>query len=308
MRRIVLAGLLLIALAEAAEAQRVGVTAAVNPRAISYPPGSTQRELLLGSDVIFKQRLSTHDDGLAQLLFVDRSMLTIGRNADVLIDEFVFDPATSAGKLTATVTRGIGRYVGGVLSKTPGQVTFTTPAATIGVRGGVVLFKVDEDGTTTVAMVHGREVRVTTPQGVREIYRNDYGVTVDRAGAFLDGGPRPISRELQSSMTEALESHTTRASGSDASLGEREVGTAVSRATAAAQAAEAARQARVRALPPPAPAALPPLPALAPPVVAPIVAPPPPKVDAPAPPKVYKHKVKPKHHGPPPWKKGERGR
>jgi hypothetical protein len=284
MVRVVLAGVLLVALGQAAEAQRVGVTAAVNPRAISQPPGATERELLLGSDVIFNQRLSTHEDGLAQLLFVDRSMLTIGRNADVVIDAFVYDPATSTGKMTATITRGVGRYVGGALSKSSGQVTLRTPTATIGVRGGVVLFKVDDDGSTTVAMVHGREVQIATPAGVRQIFRNDYGVTVDRSGAFVGGGPSPVSRELQSSITDALESQTKRASGSDASLGERQLESGAARASIGAQIGDAARQARASL----------PLPAAAPP-------PPPPR--APAPAVVERPRIKPPPPPCPPYKR-----
>jgi hypothetical protein len=73
--------------------QRVGVNAAVNPEATGTPPSARPRRLVLGQEVVFNERITTGSEGQTQVLFVDQSTMTVGPNSDLLIDEFVFDPA-----------------------------------------------------------------------------------------------------------------------------------------------------------------------------------------------------------------------
>jgi len=69
--------------------------------------------------------------------------MMIGPNSDLVIDRFVYDPATGTGQLAMTATKGVMRYVGGRLSKLENAVTIHTSTATIGVRGGIVLVRAD---------------------------------------------------------------------------------------------------------------------------------------------------------------------
>ena len=96
---------------------RVGVTSAVNPAAAGTPPGAASRQLTVGSDIIFRERVVTTTDGQAQILFLDQSSLLIGPNSTVVIDEFVYDPATNKGNIAATLTQGSFRYIGGKLEQ-----------------------------------------------------------------------------------------------------------------------------------------------------------------------------------------------
>ena len=75
-----------------AAGETVGVTAAVNPDATGQLPNEPLRELLVGHDLIRNERIKTASIGQAQLLFTDQSTLTVARNSEILIDEFVFDP------------------------------------------------------------------------------------------------------------------------------------------------------------------------------------------------------------------------
>jgi hypothetical protein len=134
---------------------RVGVTGAVNPSASGTPPGAGSRQLTVGSDIEFRERLITTTDGQAQILFLDQSSLLIGPNSTVVIDEFVYDPATNKGNMAATLTQGSFRYIGGKLSK-QGNATLKTPVATLGIRGSDVT--VDYDAITAkmnVITTHG---------------------------------------------------------------------------------------------------------------------------------------------------------
>src|SRR5580693_5439560 len=72
--------------------QRIGVNSAVNPEATGISPGTPLRRLVLGQDVVFNERITTGAEGQTQVLFVDQSTMSVGPNADMLIDQFVYDP------------------------------------------------------------------------------------------------------------------------------------------------------------------------------------------------------------------------
>lgn len=123
--------------------QRVGIAAAVNPATNGTPPGGAGRVIVIGSKMLQDERIVTSDEGRTQLLFLDGSALTIGPNSELVLDEFVYDPNAKKGKLAFSATKGLFRFVGGKISKTT-PVTFTTPTAVIGIRGGIGIITVRE--------------------------------------------------------------------------------------------------------------------------------------------------------------------
>jgi hypothetical protein len=131
-------------LATAAGLGSMIVAAAANPQGDSAISDRSNRELLVAHDAMRDQRIDTTDRGQVQLLFTDQSSLSIAPDSDVVINDFRFDPQTQIGSLTATVTTGLLRYVGGQISKKT-DVAFYTPGATVSVRGGIVLIKTERD-------------------------------------------------------------------------------------------------------------------------------------------------------------------
>ena len=130
---IVLAGATLAA--PPCAAQEVGTATAVNPQSESTPPGGETRTLRVGEHVVRKERIQTTPTGTAQLLFTDKSTLSVGPNSNIVIDEYVYNPNDRSGHMAASLSKGVLRYVGGELSHA-GQATITTPVAVIGIRGG----------------------------------------------------------------------------------------------------------------------------------------------------------------------------
>src|SRR6266436_2990622 len=164
--------------------QRVGVSGAVNPDATGIPPSAAPRRLVLGQEIVFNERVTTGSSGQTQILFIDQSTMSVGPSSDMVIDEFVYDPAAGTGKLAASLTRGVFRFVGGKRSKQDNAVTMRTPAATIGIRGGCILAKQLPEGHLDVIFVCGREATVTGLDGTRQtVTRPGFQVTVDRVGA-----------------------------------------------------------------------------------------------------------------------------
>jgi trimeric autotransporter adhesin len=164
--------------------QRIGVSGAVNPHATGISPGAVPRRLVLGQEVVFNERITTNAAGQTQVLFLDQSTMTVGPNSDMVIDEFVYDPAAGTGKLAASLTRGVFRYVGGKLSKQDNAVTMQTPSATIGIRGGLILIDLALDGTLQVIFGYGAGVTITGLNGIAQtITRPGFQVTVAGRGA-----------------------------------------------------------------------------------------------------------------------------
>ena len=93
------------ALIPAAEAQNSGRVGAVNLDATGTPPGAGTRTLTIGTNVIYKERVQTSAQGSTQIMFPDTSTLNVGRNSNIVIDEYVYDPAAGTGKMVATVSK-----------------------------------------------------------------------------------------------------------------------------------------------------------------------------------------------------------
>jgi len=180
----------------------VGVTAAVNPQATGTPPQRATRTLNVGLEMFRNERVVTGPEGKTQLQFVDGSALTVGPNSDLVLDEFVYDPATGTGKLAMTATRGVFRLVGGKISKSE-PITLKTPTATLGIRGGIVTGEVGT-GSDFFGFLFGQQMTVdgTGPDGqpVQQVVtRPGTGVPLSPSGAVLPPTPIPqgkIERQM----------------------------------------------------------------------------------------------------------------
>lgn len=154
------------------EAREVGTAAAVVPSVQGEPPGLPVREIRLGSSVIFNERIATSAQGQTQIVFLDRSTLTVGPDAEVILDRFVYDPDRGVGEMVITIGRGVFRYVGGRIGANEG-VTINTPTATVGIRGSILIGRVSP---FLVGWLEGEELSITNDAGrlVRE--RGDHGL------------------------------------------------------------------------------------------------------------------------------------
>ncbi|WP_230549651.1 FecR family protein [Reyranella aquatilis] len=151
----------------AADAPRVGIASAVAGDPTGKPPDEIERVLHVGLDVQAGEVITTGSADRAHLLFLDGTALTIGSEAQVTLDRFVYDSDRKLGELGVTATKGVFRLVGGKISKkTP--VIVTTPSGTITIRGGIALFSV-EPTRTTATFVFGYEMTLTSQGRTRRV-------------------------------------------------------------------------------------------------------------------------------------------
>jgi hypothetical protein len=138
---------------------RVGVTSAADGDPLGKPPNEKERILRIGIDVQANELVTTGANDRAHLVFLDGSSLTVGPNARVTIDRFVFDPGAHTGDLAISATQGVFRLVGGKISKKQ-PIVITTPSSSIGIRGGITILSVSQ--THTVAdFIFGTSMTVT---------------------------------------------------------------------------------------------------------------------------------------------------
>jgi len=138
---------------------RVGVTSGADGDPLGKPPNENERILRIGIDVQANELITTAANDRAHLVFIDGSSLTVGPNARLTIDRFVFDPSTQKGELAINASKGVLRLVGGKISKTT-AITITTPSSTIGIRGGITILSVTEV-QTIAGFVFGNSMTVT---------------------------------------------------------------------------------------------------------------------------------------------------
>lgn len=89
------------------------------------------RPLTMGDKVFRNETLNTGAQARAELRLSDQTSLVLGENAEVRLDEFVYDEKGSA---TLNLVTGALRFVSS-LHGHPGKLTLRTPVATIGIRG-----------------------------------------------------------------------------------------------------------------------------------------------------------------------------
>ena len=139
-------------------AAKIGVTSATDGDPLGKPPQEAERVLRIGVDVQANELITTSANDRAHLLFLDGSSLTVGPNAQLTIDKFVFDPNTKTGELAINASKGVLRLVGGKISKS-GPIVITTPANTVGIRGGITILDVKANQTDSV-FVFGKDMTV----------------------------------------------------------------------------------------------------------------------------------------------------
>src|SRR3569833_1140729 len=127
-----------------AAAQTVGVKdAVVNDVRMKTEAIPTVHRAAVKERVSLGNDIATGPASRLQVLLLDRTNFTLGANARLKVDRFVYDPSRSASSVGLSVTRGAFRFMSGKpLHANPGQSQINTPVASIGIRGTIVALAV----------------------------------------------------------------------------------------------------------------------------------------------------------------------
>jgi hypothetical protein len=154
---------------------KVGVTSATDGDPLGKPPTEAERVLRVGVDVQANEVITTKAGDRAHLVFLDGTSLTVGPDANLVIDKFVYDPQTKTGDLAITASKGVFRLVGGKISKT-NTIVVNTPSDTIGIRGGITLFTVEPRKTVSI-FIFGFSMTIGANGRIETVTRPGFEVT-----------------------------------------------------------------------------------------------------------------------------------
>jgi hypothetical protein len=164
-----LAAALMMSVVRADERPRVGGVERLEREATATYESDT-RPLAVQDDVFFQDLLETTAKARLAVALEDGTKLTLGENASLRIDEFVYEAGGDAGKLSLSVLEGAFLFVGGDIENSDdSQVGISTPVGTLGVRGTTV-WGGRIDGSFGIFVAEG-------------------GVTVSNAAGEVDLGP-----------------------------------------------------------------------------------------------------------------------
>jgi hypothetical protein len=174
--------------------EQAGVSAAVTGQvALSRPQVVTARPVVSGEPILLQDTIRSGVRSGAQVLLLDQTVFTIGPESELVVDEFVYDPGTNAGKMSAKLAQGVFRFVSGTMAKKhPEDVTLALPSGTLGVRGTLVGGRVDgaTKSSLLVLLGEGRDNDTGAPAGEIEVCNAGSCVQVRSAGfGTRIGGP-----------------------------------------------------------------------------------------------------------------------
>lgn len=159
-------------------AQSIGTVATNEPTMTGTPPGGGARDLVIGTGVVQDEVVASSATGRGQLLFLDQTTLSLAPSTVIVLDRFVFDPASGEGQMGLKLTKGALRFIGGTLSDKQ-AATVITPTATIGIRGSSALV-IHFNGETIAIFLAGEELCITT--GERQVCTSRKGAVLTEDG------------------------------------------------------------------------------------------------------------------------------
>lgn len=163
----------------------IGVAAAVRGECWYELADGTKVSLGSGQPIYHNVRVHTGPTGKLQLMLLDQTTFTIGPNSDMVLDEFVYDPNTSVGKVSASILKGVFRYVTGKIAQArPTSMKVTVPVGCLGDRGTDFEAQVAEDGSTTIRLFSGEVDFVPKKGGPDVVLKGRQQLVVGGSGAI----------------------------------------------------------------------------------------------------------------------------
>jgi hypothetical protein len=164
--------------------------------------GKDTIQIVKGTEIKTNDKVETKN-GKVKIVFKDDTNVTVTESSSLVIDDFVYDPKSGAGKLGLKAAAGTVRYVSGSIAKDPKNVKINTPTAAIAVRGTDFVMAVSETGASMIMLMPTCEIEqninlkgltcgsgaidVETPSGIVKLNRPYQATLVET----LNGIPSP---------------------------------------------------------------------------------------------------------------------
>lgn len=175
-----------------------------------------------GEDIVMGDAVNTRAQSRLQIMLLDQTAITMGENASLVIDEFVYDPQGGAS-LAASVKEGAFRLVtGGVARSNPEGTQVRLPNAVLTIRGTTTQGNCDSSGCI-VALTGTGDANSAGKKPSQILIQSDKDTKIlKRAGFFVmilpDGtitDPEPLQDDAAEKLTRLFDPVTGGSGGGD---------------------------------------------------------------------------------------------
>ncbi len=147
---IILILILLPNFANANTSNFIGVVGA----AIGEIKNQNNENLVDGSKIFFGDTIISKEKSNAQILFLDQTVLTLGEDTELTIDEFIYDPKSHEGSFISNVKSGTVKFITGQISKqNPDNLEVKVPSGVLGARGTEFIVLSENENKSTVVLL-----------------------------------------------------------------------------------------------------------------------------------------------------------
>ena len=156
------------------------------------------KKLNVGDPIFYGDSIKTDESGKSQIMFLDQTVMTIGSSTELIIDEFVYDPENTDGKLLSTIKSGSIKILTGKISeKNPENLVVDTPAGTIGTRGTEFKAAIDPETSKSQILLIGPGPKnsLGLRPGAVEVANEAGSVLLDKPYLFTEVSQNNAPRE-----------------------------------------------------------------------------------------------------------------
>ncbi|HET7191017.1 MAG TPA: FecR family protein [Pseudolabrys sp.] len=183
------------AVGHAAAQEAIGAVSRIQGEA----SGTRGGPLALNASVFLNETVTTGAAGRLEVTFKDNTRLTLGENAKLTLNRYVFNPAAGRGTIKFRVL-GAFRFLSGQVSKlASANVSVTTSVATVGIRGTEFWGGPIDDQALGVFLIEGA-VRVSNAAGAQVLNRPGQGTNIATRGV----APGPVTLWPSDKVNRAL--------------------------------------------------------------------------------------------------------
>ena len=122
--------------------------------AVGNITNQNNEKLSNGSKIFFGDTIISNQNSNAQILFLDQTILTLGEDTELTIDEFIYDPNSHDGSFVSNVKSGTVKFITGQISKkNPENLEVKFPSGTLGARGTEFVVLAENKNESTVVLL-----------------------------------------------------------------------------------------------------------------------------------------------------------
>ena len=118
----------------------------VNAVVVQANLASQAGQTKVGDLVYLEDVVRTGADGRVSINFTDGTSFNLSNNANMTLNEFVYDPNGKSNSTLFNLSKGTFTFVAGKIAKT-GDMKIDTPVATMGIRGTTPHVEISDAGT-----------------------------------------------------------------------------------------------------------------------------------------------------------------